>query len=93
LVAGSTESLAGDEGDVWDSGRVESDQSHLVPYAGRPLRSNQTLWWKVRLWNKADEEAVRWSEPARWVMGLLSPEEWQAPMTSPPPCGFGGSLP
>ena len=43
LVASSTELLAKDKGDSWDSGRVESDQSVLVEYAGAPLASGDRL--------------------------------------------------
>ncbi len=75
LVAGDREQLAVDQGDLWDSGRVESDQSHLVPYAGEPLASRMRCWWKVRVWD-ADGEASHWSEPAFWSMGLLTPDAW-----------------
>jgi alpha-L-rhamnosidase len=35
LVAASSESLAQDRGDVWDSGKVNSDQTAQVEYAGK----------------------------------------------------------
>jgi len=41
LVASSEEKLAEDVGDLWDSGRVESDQTLFVPYAGQSLGSRQ----------------------------------------------------
>ena len=37
LVASTPEKLAADEGDLWDSGRVATDQSTQVVYAGKPL--------------------------------------------------------
>lgn len=39
LVASSPQLLAADKGDLWDSGKVVSDQSIFVDYAGRPLES------------------------------------------------------
>src|SRR4051794_20332225 len=39
LVASSPESLNDDRGDLWDSGKVDSDQSTFVAYAGQPLAS------------------------------------------------------
>src|ERR1051325_2222096 len=39
LVACTEARLKSDRGDVWDSGKVESDQSIQLPYAGRPLAS------------------------------------------------------
>ena len=44
LVASSPELLAEGRADLWDSGRVTSDQSHLVPYAGAPLTSGAALF-------------------------------------------------
>ncbi|MEI6646872.1 MAG: alpha-rhamnosidase, partial [bacterium] len=39
LVASSEDALTKDAGDLWDSGKVASDQSILVPYAGKELGS------------------------------------------------------
>ncbi len=77
LVATSVETLAGSKGDIWDSGRVEGDETVLVPYAGRNLVSSERVFWKVRSWDR-DGRASEWSEAASWTMGLLSPEEWRA---------------
>ena len=77
LVSSSGEALARDDGDLWDSGRVESDQSIHVAYAGRPLKSRQRCFWKVRAWDNHGH-ASKWSEPARWSMGLLDASDWQA---------------
>lgn len=41
LAARSRETLAEDRGDLWDSGKVESDRSVHVEYAGAPLASAQ----------------------------------------------------
>lgn len=63
LVASSPEKLAAGKGGLWDSGRVESDQSVLVPYAGKALASYQDCYWKVRVWGSRGK-ASAWSEPA-----------------------------
>jgi alpha-L-rhamnosidase len=39
LVASSPDKLEANEGDIWDSGKIKSDQSILVPYKGIPLNS------------------------------------------------------
>ena len=77
LVASSIERLAADEGDVWDSGPVETGATALVAYDGPPLASRQACHWKVKVWDDAGEES-RWSAPALWEMGLLAPEDWAA---------------
>ena len=63
--------------DLWDSGRVSSNQSTRVGYQGKALTSRQECWWQVRVWDK-ENTASAWSEPAFWRMGLLSAAEWQA---------------
>ncbi len=77
LVASSPEFLAKDCGDLWDSGRVTSDETFHIEYAGKPLVSRMTCWWKVRLWD-AEDVVSDYSEPAFWTMGLLRDEDWQA---------------
>lgn len=77
LVASSAAALRQNRGDLWDSGRVASDQTVNVVYAGKPLASRQQCFWKVRVWDK-NGQASAWSEPAFWTMGLLRPEDWQA---------------
>lgn len=77
LVASSPELLAQDQGDLWDTGKVESDQSIQVAYAGKALASHQACWWKVRVWDKDGTESP-WSDTARWSMGILDEAEWRA---------------
>ncbi|MCX6878073.1 MAG: family 78 glycoside hydrolase catalytic domain [Verrucomicrobia bacterium] len=77
LVASTLELLAKDQGDLWDSGKVASDQSIQVEYAGKQLASRRSCHWKVRLWDQ-DGKVSAWSQPALWTMGLLKPDDWQA---------------
>ena len=77
LAASSLENLAKNQGDLWDSGQVKSAQTVNVSYAGRPLRSAQQVFWKVRAWDKAGQPSA-WSAPASWTMGLLQEADWQA---------------
>ena len=64
------------QGDLWDSGKIQSSQSVNIPYAGKPLRSMQRCTWKVRVWDKEDQVSD-WSETAAWEMGWLDPSEWK----------------
>jgi len=77
LIASSEEKLARDKGDLWDSGKVKSDQSIHVEYAGKPLTSRTQCFWKVMVWDK-DGMASEWSDTAQWSMGLLHSEDWKA---------------
>jgi alpha-L-rhamnosidase len=77
LVASTPELLAKDQGDLWDSKKVVSDQSIHVEYAGRPLDPRMLCHWKLRVWLN-DGKVSEWSQPAVWSMGLLTPADWQA---------------
>jgi len=77
LVASSAAKLKSDQGDLWDSGKISSDDSVLVPYAGKPLASRSEYFWKVRVWD-TDGKPGKWSQPAKWTMGILDPGEWHA---------------
>ena len=76
LVASTPEILAGDRGDLWDSGRVEWNRQIHIEYAGKPLVSRARCHWKVRVYDQ-DGQPSEWSAPAMWFMGLLAPADWQ----------------
>ena len=75
LVASSEAALKAGQADLWDSGKVASDQTLHIPYAGKALTSGQRCWWRVRVWDQ-DRKAAADSEPAWWEMGLLVPGDW-----------------
>jgi hypothetical protein len=77
LVASSENSLAADNGDLWDSGRVDSDETIQIQYAGKELKSFQQVFWKVHAWD-AGGKVSAWSKPAAWTMGVLNDSDWQA---------------
>lgn len=75
-VAESPEKLQAGQGNLWDSGRVESANSIAVRYDGLPLRSRQSCYWQVRIWDEAGN-ASEWSAPAHWTMALLQATDWE----------------
>ena len=77
LVASSQKALDADRGDLWDSGKVEAQQSIQIPYAGKPLLSHAQCFWKVKVWDQ-NGAASPWSQTATWSMGLLNETDWQA---------------
>ncbi|PAY19170.1 alfa-L-rhamnosidase [Rhodopirellula sp. SM50] len=77
IVASTAENLAGNIGDRWDSGKVISDQTLFVEYAGQPLKSRQQCFWKVQVWDNHESTSTS-SKPALWSMGLLDDSDWSA---------------
>jgi alpha-L-rhamnosidase len=77
VVATSEEKLEDDVGDMWDSARVESDDSNQIEYKGRDLESSRRYFWKIMCWDQCGV-ASRFSEPAYFEMGLLHESDWTA---------------
>ncbi len=77
LVASRSELLEQDRGDLWDSGKVDSNQTAQVVYQGKELASHDECYWKVKVWDR-EGRASEWSPSASWTMGLLEEEDWQA---------------
>ncbi len=77
VVASSEAVLNKDAGDLWDSGKVISDDTIQIPFAGKPLKSSEQVFWKVRVWD-ADDKVSKWSPSATWTMGVLKESEWSA---------------
>lgn len=77
LVASEPELLAAGKADEWDSGKVESDQSRNVAYAGQPLRASTRYYWRVRVWGAAGK-AYAPSATGWWETGLMTQAAWQA---------------
>ncbi len=80
-VATSASALA--RPDVWDSGRVASEESVLVPYEGPELRPRTRYFWTVRVWD-GQGRVSRWSEPDWWETGLMGAGQWAARWISAP---------
>lgn len=76
LVATSRNALAVNHGDLWDSHKVNSDSTLSIAYAGKPLTSEQQVFWKVRAWDQNNRQ-TDWSPVATWTMGLLQASDWQ----------------
>ncbi len=77
LVASSEKLLSAEEADLWNSGKVASEQSTGLLYQGKPLVSKDMAYWKVRVWDK-EGNVTNWSKSAHFAIGLLNPEDWKA---------------
>lgn len=82
LVSTSVSRLEAGDGDLWDSGKVDSDNSIQVEYDGTALQSRQRCFWKVRIWDK-DNQPSQYSNAASWEMGLLKKLDWKANWIEP----------
>ena len=68
IATGNKQNVLNEQSIIGDSGKVLSDQSIHIPYAGEPLVSGQRAWWKVRVWDEHDQPTA-YSHPAWWLWG------------------------
>ena len=76
-VAGSLQVLTNNQGDLWDTGQVATNQTSQIAYAGSALKTDQVCYWHVQVWDKNGQPSG-WSSPASWTMGILTTGEWSA---------------
>ncbi|CAI6051607.1 alpha-L-rhamnosidase [Cohnella sp. JJ-181] len=75
VVASRPSLLDDDEGDLWDSGRIESNEQSAVRYGGSELKPRSQYWWKVKIWDRYGNESS-WSETACFETGMFAFADW-----------------
>ncbi len=75
-VASSEKELKNNSGLLWNSGRIDSDQSVLVKYAGSKLQSGKKYYWRVSVWTNTGKNYQ--SDIQQWSMALLNGSDWKA---------------
>lgn len=68
---------------AWRSGRLESDESVLVPWPAPPLDSRERRRVRVRVWGGDSSQPSPWSPPLEVETGLLAAHEWTAVLVGP----------
>ncbi len=57
MLSASPEKLQNNQPDVWDSGKVLSDNSVAVRYPGEALKPSAVYYWKVKTWDNHGNES------------------------------------
>ncbi|MFC6907102.1 alpha-L-rhamnosidase [Halalkalicoccus tibetensis] len=73
IIGRSYNDVSRGQGEVWDSGRVESNQATNIEYNGTNLATDTTYYWSVKIWTNYGE--TEWAEPANFTTALR-PERW-----------------
>lgn len=77
LVAQSLDALQTESNLVWDSGRIDSDESVNIAYEGVALTPQRRYYWTVQVWDEAGVQHQP-QDNAFWQMGLGADYVWQA---------------
>lgn len=75
IVSSSEENINNNDGDMWDSGKVEAASQNGIKYAGAALAKRTQYWWKVRIWDKAGAQSS-YSSSATFETGMFSAADW-----------------
>lgn len=75
IAASEMKLLTENKADLWNSGKILSGESILVPWQGKNMTSGLLCYWKVRIWDENDKMS-EWSEPALFSIGLLDRNDW-----------------
>jgi alpha-L-rhamnosidase len=67
---------------VWATGKVDSDASQGIEYAGPAVATGKIYYWRVRVSDNHGYISA-WSKPAKWEMALLQPADWKASWVTP----------
>ncbi|MFP4619770.1 MAG: family 78 glycoside hydrolase catalytic domain [Bacteroidales bacterium] len=77
LVADKRGNLNDDTGNIWDSGKIQSDKSVNIACNGKPLQSSEIYYWKVQVWYQSGDSSG-WSEVNTFHTGIINQADWQA---------------
>jgi alpha-L-rhamnosidase len=77
IVSDNPGSLNKETGNIWDSGRINSDEMNNIAFNGAPLKSGSEYWWSLMIWDQNGAQSC-WSEPAYFTTGLLNNSDWSA---------------
>jgi alpha-L-rhamnosidase len=61
---------------LWDTGKIISEETQLIPYDGPPLPPDLVLEWRVMVWDEAGRPS-EFTPPATIFTGL-TPADWRA---------------
>ena len=76
LVSDDSLLLVKNQGNIWNSGIVNSKTSIQVLFAGKALEPAKKYFWKVKVSDNKGN-TTQWSEIAYWQMGLLKQSDWK----------------
>lgn len=76
------EASGGFETSLWDTGRVESEQSLHIRYGGPALAARTAYRFRVKVWDTTGEESS-WSEEGTFELALAGGADWQAKWITP----------
>jgi alpha-L-rhamnosidase len=77
IVASSPILLNDRSADLWNTGKLKTNETNQIVYHGKTLQPRTICYWKVRAWDKNGIPGA-WSAMATWEIGLINKSNWSA---------------
>lgn len=77
IVASSPRLLNDRSADLWNTGKLKTNETNQIVYNGKTLKPRTICYWKVRAWDKNGIPGG-WSAMATWEIGLVNKSNWSA---------------
>jgi len=77
IVADNDETIKFNEGNIWDSKKVLSDQQLFVAYQGKPLITGKKYFWRLEVWDTKGRVSF-WSDIQSFRVPLDYEKDWKA---------------
>ncbi|QES88614.1 family 78 glycoside hydrolase catalytic domain [Rhizosphaericola mali] len=76
LVSEDSIALLKNVGEIWNTGKLKSNNSIQIDYKGRKLKAATRYFWKVKIWDNHGQNSD-WSTIATFQTGLFNLEDWK----------------
>ena len=77
IVSDNLKQVQQGKGNIWSTGKIASQHSIQVEYAGSSLKSFTKYYWRIKVFNQKNE-ASSWSEINWFETAMLDPKDWNA---------------
>ncbi|WP_310831989.1 family 78 glycoside hydrolase catalytic domain [Paenibacillus pedocola] len=75
IVASLKPNIDNHIGDLWDSGKVESNAQNAIRFNGSGMAPKSRYWWKVKVWDDQGNESA-WSDETYFETGMFTAGDW-----------------
>jgi len=75
-VSTVNDNFKNDKNIVWNSEKIQSNKSILIPYKGLPLLTGKTYYWNVKVWTNKGQ--VTSNVVGSWGMAYVDTKDWKS---------------
>ena len=77
IISDNEKNIILGKGDMWETGKISSDQNVNIVYKGKELKSFTRYYWRVKVYDETSQSSS-WSKPAWFETAMLDANDWKA---------------